>query len=83
MQVGAHGSGIEYSTVENDILELKVCAPGINNGEITCLSRKNDSEQFLWVASGVGLFGIVTEITIPVVDSFKISFVSSSVFTVD
>lgn len=72
MQVGAHGSGIDYSTVENDILELKVCAPGINNAEITCLSREHDSDKFLWVASGVGLFGIVTEITIPVVDSFKI-----------
>ena len=72
MQVGAHGSGIEYSTVENDIVELKVCAPGINNCEITTLCRVKDEEKFLWVASGIGLFGFVTEMTLPVVDQFQI-----------
>ena len=69
IQIGAHGTGAAIPPVEMQCLEMKVATPG--EGSVT-LRRDDDPEVFRMVQCGLGMFGVVTEVTIQCVPSHKL-----------
>jgi L-galactono-1,4-lactone dehydrogenase len=59
-QVAAHGTGVTLSTVEEQIIEMKLMTPA--EGLLT-LSEKSLPKVFQFAKVGLGSFGVVTEVT--------------------
>jgi L-galactono-1,4-lactone dehydrogenase len=59
-QVAAHGTGVTLSTVEEQIIEMKLVSP--MEGLLT-LSERNLPKVFQYAKVGLGSFGVVTEVT--------------------
>lgn len=59
-QVAAHGTGCQLSTVEEQILEMKLMTP---NAGLLTLSNEHLPNVFKYAKVGLGSLGIVTELT--------------------
>lgn len=60
-QVAAHGTGCSLSTVEEQIIEMKIATPA--EGLLT-LSDTHLPEIYRWARVGLGSVGVVTQITL-------------------
>lgn len=69
-QVAAHGTGCSLSTVEEQIVRMKIATPC--NGLLT-LSKEMDPWIFKWAKVGLGCLGIVTELTLKVIPSMNLT----------
>lgn len=68
---GTHGTGLEFQCLANQIVKLKLIDGA---GEERVLDREHP--HFDAVCVGLGCFGIVHEVTLAVVDSFQLHFVT-------
>ena len=69
LQIGAHGTGAAIPPVESQIVEMKVMTPG--EGLVT-VTRESDPEAFRMLQCGLGMFGVVCEVTIQCVPAHKL-----------
>lgn len=64
-----HGSGRNHGGIATQVVRLKMLTGG---GKIVSLSRKENPELFRAALSGLGLSGVVTEVTYKAVPAFNI-----------
>ena len=69
LQIGAHGTGAAIPPVEMQCIELKLVTPG--EGTVT-VNRDEDEDLFRMIQCGLGMFGIVCEVTIQCVPAHKL-----------
>jgi hypothetical protein len=69
LQVSAHGTGATIPTVDEQVVSLKLVTPG--RGTIQ-LSEKEEPELFRLAKVGLGLLGVVTEVTLQCVDAHQL-----------
>jgi L-galactono-1,4-lactone dehydrogenase len=73
-QVAAHGTGCALSTVEEQIVRMKLATP--TNGMMV-LSKENEPWLFKWAKVGLGSLGVVTELTLKVMPQLTLKETTS------
>lgn len=68
-QVSAHGTGASIPTVDEQVVSLKLVTPG--RGTIQ-LSEQQDPHLFRLAKVGLGLLGVVAEVTLQCVDAHSL-----------
>ena len=66
LSTNAHGQAIQYSLVSDGVEKLKVM---LADGTVEEVSPAKNGELFRGVLGGYGLMGIITEVTLPLVDN--------------
>lgn len=73
ISTGTHGTGISFKNIPSQLTAIKF----INGkGEIVYCSETENPELFKAAQISLGSFGIITELTFKVVDSYKLEFYS-------
>jgi xylitol oxidase len=65
-----HGSGIENGNLSTAVSALEFVNAA---GDLVCLSREKDGEDFYGAVVGLGALGVVTKITLDLVPAFEIT----------
>jgi L-galactono-1,4-lactone dehydrogenase len=68
-QVAAHGTGCGLSTVEEQVVRMKLATP--TNG-LMVLSADDEGWLFKWAKVGLGALGVVTELTLKVMPAMSL-----------
>ena len=76
ISTGTHGTGINFGSVDQQIIELKI----INGlGEILILNESSNSELFNLCKVGLGAFGVVLSVKIQCVPAFSLKVAQRSI----
>lgn len=71
-QVGAHGTGVKIPPVDEQVVSLRMIAPGLGSNEVYLSAEDIDPSLFQLARTSLGMLGIVTELTIQCVPAHKL-----------
>ncbi|EEH34425.1 D-arabinono-1,4-lactone oxidase [Paracoccidioides lutzii Pb01] len=74
ISTGSHGSSLRYGLLSQSVLALSIL---LANGQVVRCSAENNVELFRAALLSLGAIGIITEITLQAVPSFKIAWQQS------
>lgn len=69
-QVGAHGTGVDIATVDEQVIAVRLVTPAA--GEIELSENDEDPTLFHVARASLGLMGVVCQLTIQCVDAHKL-----------